>query len=38
MERNLRNFDEVTRYLSVKMADEIDPETRPVLGGREAGR
>ena len=31
VERNLRNFDEVTRYLSVKLADEVDPETRPVL-------
>ncbi|XXF80311.1 30S ribosomal protein S6 [Myxococcaceae bacterium GXIMD 01537] len=31
VERNLRNFDEVSRYLSVKVADEIDPETRPVL-------
>ena len=31
VERNLRNFDEVTRYLSVKVAEDIDPETRPVL-------
>jgi small subunit ribosomal protein S6 len=31
VERNLRIFDEVTRYLSVKLADEVDPETRPVL-------
>lgn len=31
IERNLRNFDEVTRYLSVKIADEVDPESRPVL-------
>ena len=31
IERNLRNFDEVTRYLSVKLADEVDPESRPVL-------
>lgn len=31
VERNLRNFDEVTRYLSVKLGDEVDPETRPVL-------
>jgi len=31
LERNLRNYDEVTRYLSVKLADEVDPETRPVL-------
>ncbi len=31
IERNLRNYDEVSRYLSVKVADEVDPETRPVL-------
>lgn len=31
VERNLRNFDEVTRYLSSRVADNIDPETRPVL-------
>ncbi|MFP2957433.1 30S ribosomal protein S6 [Myxococcus sp. 1LA] len=31
IERNLRNLDEVTRYISVKLADEVDPETRPVL-------
>jgi small subunit ribosomal protein S6 len=31
VERNLRNLDEVTRFLSVKIADEIDPETRPTL-------
>ena len=31
VERNLRNFDEVTRYQSVKLADEVDPESRPVL-------
>ncbi|MFN0063894.1 MAG: 30S ribosomal protein S6 [Myxococcaceae bacterium] len=31
VERNLRNYDEVSRFLSVKVADEIDPETRPVL-------
>ena len=31
IERNLRNFDEVTRYLSVKVAEDIDPESRPVL-------
>lgn len=30
VERNLRNLDEVTRFLSVKIADEIDPETRQV--------
>jgi len=30
VERNLRNFDEVTRYLSSHIADDIDPETRPV--------
>ena len=31
VERNLRNIDEVTRYLSTRVADNIDPETRPVL-------
>ncbi len=31
VERNLRNIDDVTRYLSVKLADEVDPESRPVL-------
>lgn len=31
VERNLRNFDEVSRYISVKLADEVDPESRPVL-------
>ena len=30
VERNLRNIDEVTRFISVKLADEVDPETRPV--------
>lgn len=31
VERNLRNIDEVTRYISVKIAEEIDPDSRPVL-------
>jgi small subunit ribosomal protein S6 len=31
VERNLRNIDEVTRWLSVKLSDEVDPESRPVL-------
>jgi small subunit ribosomal protein S6 len=31
VERNLRNFDEVNRYLSVKVAEDVDPESRPVL-------
>ncbi len=31
IERNLRNFDEVSRYMSKRLADDIDPETRPVL-------
>jgi small subunit ribosomal protein S6 len=31
VERNLRNFDEVTRFLSVKLAEDVDPETRAVL-------
>jgi small subunit ribosomal protein S6 len=30
VERNLRNFDEVSRFLSRRLADDIDPETRPV--------
>jgi small subunit ribosomal protein S6 len=31
LERNLRNYDEVTRFMSTKLADEVDPESRPVL-------
>src|SRR5437868_3602071 len=31
VERNLRNLDEVTRFISVKIAEEIDPDSRPVL-------
>ena len=31
VERNLRNLDEVTRYLSVKVADQVDPDARPTL-------
>lgn len=31
LERNLRNIDDVVRFLSIKLADEVDPETRPVL-------
>lgn len=31
IERNLRNIDDVVRFLSIKVADEVDPETRPVL-------
>jgi len=30
LERNLRNIDEVTKFLTTKVADEIDPESRPV--------
>jgi len=30
VERNLHNFDEVSRFISVKLAEDIDPETRPV--------
>jgi len=30
IERNLRNLDEVSRYLSKRLADDIDPETRQV--------
>jgi small subunit ribosomal protein S6 len=31
VERNLRNLDEVTRFISVKLGEDVDPETRPVL-------
>lgn len=31
VERNLRNFDEVTRYMTKRLSDGVDPETRPVL-------
>lgn len=31
VERNLHNLDEVTRYMSVKIADDVDPESRPAL-------
>lgn len=31
VERNLRNIDEVTRFISVKIAEDVDPESRPVL-------
>lgn len=31
VERNLRNLDEVTRFISVKIKNEVDPETRPTL-------
>ncbi|MFZ5470407.1 MAG: 30S ribosomal protein S6 [Myxococcota bacterium] len=31
VERNLRNFDEVTRFLSVRLTEEVDPQTRQVL-------
>lgn len=31
IERNLHNLDEVTRYMSVKIADEVDPDSRPAL-------
>jgi small subunit ribosomal protein S6 len=30
IERNLRNIDEVTKFLTNKVADEVDPESRPV--------
>jgi small subunit ribosomal protein S6 len=30
IERNLRNFDEVTRFITSKLAEEVDPESRPV--------
>lgn len=28
VERNLRNYDEVSRFISKRLADDIDPETR----------
>lgn len=31
IERNLRNFDEVTRFISTKLADEVDPASKPTL-------
>lgn len=31
IERNLHNFDEVSRFMSKKLAVDIDPETRPTL-------
>jgi small subunit ribosomal protein S6 len=30
VERNLRNLDEVTRFLSIKISEDVDPETRAV--------
>lgn len=30
IERNLRNIDEVTRFISVKMNEDVDPESRQV--------
>jgi small subunit ribosomal protein S6 len=30
LERNLRNLDEVSKFLTSKVADNVDPETRPV--------
>lgn len=30
VERNLRNIDEVTKFLTSKVADEVDPEARAV--------
>jgi small subunit ribosomal protein S6 len=30
IERNLRNYDEVTRFITSKLAEEVDPESRPV--------
>jgi small subunit ribosomal protein S6 len=31
IERNLHNYDEVSRYMSKRLADDIDPETRQTL-------
>ena len=30
IERTLRNLDEVSRFITVTLADEVDPESRPV--------
>jgi len=30
LERNLRNIDEITKFLTTKVADEVDPDSRPV--------
>ena len=31
VERNLRNFDEVTRFISLKVAEDVDPAAKPTL-------
>jgi small subunit ribosomal protein S6 len=31
IERNLHNLDEVSRFISVKLADDVDPEARQTL-------
>lgn len=31
LERNMRNFDEVTRFMTKRLADGVDPSTKPVL-------
>ena len=31
VERNLRNIDEVTRFISVKVAEDVDPASKPTL-------
>jgi small subunit ribosomal protein S6 len=31
VERNLRIYDEVTRYISTRIADDVDPSTRETL-------
>lgn len=31
IERNLRIYDEVTRYISARLADDIDPDSRETL-------
>ncbi len=31
IERNLHNFDEVSRYMSKRLADDIDPESRQTM-------
>lgn len=31
IERNLRNYDEVSRFISVKLAEDVDPESKQTL-------
>lgn len=31
IERNLRNYDEVSRFISIKLAEDVDPESKQTL-------